>query len=230
MGPFEVFAYGPTLKFKLSWSGTPVARPPRRPSSLPLRSPLTTQNASSTNEARSPAEEADGNKENRKKQRIFYQFIYNNNTRQQTEAREDLYCPWCSIDCRKLYSLLKHLKLCHRRFIFTYAVSTEISLRVAFYFAQRWRSERNTQVRVQWRFPQKDTNRQVQRKRFLSNSARRVFSWEAIFRAPNRFVCFAKIGDCLQFYSSGEIKEENSCQEKKGGLRQIKSGSRTVNF
>lgn len=121
MGPFEVFAYGPTLKFKLSWSGTPVARPPRRPSSLPLRSPLTTQNASSTNDARSPAEEPDGNKENRKKQRIFYQFIYNNNTRQQTEAREDHYCPWCSIDCRKLYSLLKHLKLCHRRFIFTYA-------------------------------------------------------------------------------------------------------------
>ena len=170
MGPFEVFAYGPTLKFKLSWSGTPVARPPRRPSSLPLRSPLTTQNASSTNDARSPAEEADGNKENRKKQRIFYQFIYNNNTRQQTEAREDLYCPWCSIDCRKLYSLLKHLKLCHRRFIFTYAVSTEISLRVAYYFAQRWRSERNTHARVQWRFPRKDTKRQVQRKRFLSNS------------------------------------------------------------
>lgn len=167
MGPFEVFAYGPTLKFKLSWSGTPVARPPRRPSSLPLRSPLTTQNASSTSDARSPAEEADGNKENRKKQRIFYQFIYNNNTRQQTEAREDLYCPWCSIDCRKLYSLLKHLKLCHRRFIFTYAVSTEISLRVAFYFAQRWRSERNTHARVQCRFPRKDTKCQVQRKRFL---------------------------------------------------------------
>lgn len=121
MGPFEVFAYGPTLKFKLSWSGTPLARPPRRPTSLPLRAPLTIQNAASTNDVRSPAEEADGNKENRKRQRIFYQFIYNNNTRQQTEAREDLYCPWCSIDCRQLYSLLKHLKLCHRRFVFTYA-------------------------------------------------------------------------------------------------------------
>ena len=123
MGPFEVFAYGPTLKFKLSWSGSPLARPARRPTSLPLRSPLTVQSAPSTNDLRSPAEEADGNKENRKRQRIFYQFIYNNNTRQQTEAREDLYCPWCSIDCRQLYSLLKHLKLCHRRFVFTYAVS-----------------------------------------------------------------------------------------------------------
>ena len=180
MGPFEVFAYGPTLKFKLSWSGTPVARPPRRPSSLLLRSPLTTQNASSTNDARSPAEEADGNKENRKKQRIFYQFIYNNNTRQQTEAREDLYCPWCSIDCRKLYSLLKHLKLCHRRFIFTYAVSTEISLRVAFYFKDGDVNE--MRKRVQWRFPRKDMNRQVQRKRFLSDSVGSDFPHPWAFR------------------------------------------------
>ena len=230
MGPFEVFAYGPTLKFKLSWSGTPVARPPRRPSSLPLRSPLTTQNASSTNDARFPAEEADGNKENRKKQRIFYQFIYNNNTRQQTEAREDLYCPWCSIDCRKLYSLLKHLKLCHRRFIFTYAVSTEISLRVAFYFAQRWRSERNTHARVQWRFPRKDTKRQVQRKRFLSNSVRRVFSWEAIHRALERFVCSAKMGDCLQYFPTVKSRKKLLSRKKKGGLRQITSCSRMVNF
>ena len=123
MGPFEVFAYGPTLKFKLSWSGTPLSRPPRRPTSLPLRAPLTSENAASTNDVRMPNGEANGNSESRKKQRVFYQFIYNNNTRQQTEAREDFYCPWCSIDCRRLYSLLKHLKLCHRRFIFTYAVS-----------------------------------------------------------------------------------------------------------
>ena len=216
MGPFEVFAYGPTLKFKLSWSGTPVARPPRRPSSLPLRSPLTTQNASSTSDARSPAEEADGNKENRKKQRIFYQFIYNNNTRQQTEAREDLYCPWCSIDCRKLYSLLKHLKLCHRRFIFTYAVSTEISLRVAFYFAQRWRSERNTHACVQCRFPRKDTKCQVQRKRFLSNSVHRVFSWEAIHPALERFVCSAKMGDCLQYFPTVKSRKKLLSRKKKG--------------
>ena len=123
MGPFEVFAYGPTLKFKLSWSGTPLARPPRRPTSLPLRAPLTSQDSASTNDVRTPSEEANGNSESRKRQRVFYQFIYNNNTRQQTEARDDFFCPWCSIDCRGLYSLLKHLKLCHRRFIFTYAVS-----------------------------------------------------------------------------------------------------------
>lgn len=52
------------------------------------------------------------------------QFLYNNNTRQQTEARDDLHCPWCTLNCRKLYSLLKHLKLCHSRFIFNYVVSS----------------------------------------------------------------------------------------------------------
>lgn len=56
-------------------------------------------------------------------QQIVYQFLYNNNSRQQTEACEDLHCPWCSLDCGKLYSLLKHLKLCHSRFTFTYVVS-----------------------------------------------------------------------------------------------------------
>merc|ERR1719495_757765 len=52
--------------------------------------------------------------------RIVYQFLYNNNSRQQTEAREELHCPWCSLNCIELYSLLKHLKLTHPRFLFTY--------------------------------------------------------------------------------------------------------------
>ena len=53
--------------------------------------------------------------------RIFYQFLFNNNTRQQTRSRrDDFYCPWCSLNCINLYSLLKHLKLCHNRFTFTY--------------------------------------------------------------------------------------------------------------
>uniref|UniRef100_A0A8C1T5Q0 Polycomb protein suz12-A n=1 Tax=Cyprinus carpio TaxID=7962 RepID=A0A8C1T5Q0_CYPCA len=58
--------------------------------------------------------------EPRQKLRVYYQFLYNNNTRQQTEARDDLHCPWCTLNCRKLYSLLKHLKLSHSRFIFIY--------------------------------------------------------------------------------------------------------------
>lgn len=56
-------------------------------------------------------------------QLVLYQFVYNNNGRQQTEARRDFHCPWCSINCLALYCLLKHLKLCHARFTFTYVVS-----------------------------------------------------------------------------------------------------------
>ena len=62
--------------------------------------------------------------------RIVYQFLYNNNSRQQTEAREDLHCPWCSLNCMDLYALLKHLKLSHPRFLFTYVVR-KIFLQVA---------------------------------------------------------------------------------------------------
>jgi polycomb protein SUZ12 len=58
--------------------------------------------------------------------RIVYQFLYNNNSRQQTEAREDLHCPWCSLNCMELYALLKHLKLSHPRFLFTYVVSASL--------------------------------------------------------------------------------------------------------
>lgn len=70
---------------------------------------------------KSKNEETTSSKANKLK--IVYQFLYNNNSRQQTEACEDLHCPWCSLDCSTLYALLKHLKLCHSRFTFTYVVS-----------------------------------------------------------------------------------------------------------
>ena len=60
---------------------------------------------------------------NEKPPRIVYQFLYNNNSRQQTDARNDLQCPWCALSCLELYALLKHLKLSHPRFLFTYVVS-----------------------------------------------------------------------------------------------------------
>lgn len=52
--------------------------------------------------------------------RVVYQFVHQQQTRQQTEARADLRCPWCMLQCRLLAALLKHLKLCHGRFTFTY--------------------------------------------------------------------------------------------------------------
>ena len=54
--------------------------------------------------------------------RIVYNFLYSNNSLQQTESREDMNCPWCSLFCKQLYCLLKHMSLCHPRFLFTYTV------------------------------------------------------------------------------------------------------------
>jgi hypothetical protein len=34
------------------------------------------------------------------------------------QAREDLHCPWCALNCIELVALLKHLKLYHPRFLF----------------------------------------------------------------------------------------------------------------
>ncbi|KAK3751064.1 hypothetical protein RRG08_044641 [Elysia crispata] len=56
----------------------------------------------------------------RKRIRVFYQFTHNSCTQQETEARNDLRCPWCCLSCHQLYSLLKHLRLCHSRFNFLY--------------------------------------------------------------------------------------------------------------
>ncbi|XP_036404468.1 polycomb protein suz12-B isoform X1 [Megalops cyprinoides] len=132
--PFETFSQGPTLQFTLRWTGDTNDK-----STAPVAKPLATRNSdTSTVESRPSAlkpslvavkesisTDIQARKEQipvepRQKLRIFYQFLYNNNTRQQTEARDDLHCPWCTLNCRKLYSLLKHLKLSHSRFIFNY--------------------------------------------------------------------------------------------------------------
>uniref|UniRef100_A0A8D0L3W5 SUZ12 polycomb repressive complex 2 subunit n=1 Tax=Sphenodon punctatus TaxID=8508 RepID=A0A8D0L3W5_SPHPU len=134
--PFETFSQGPTLQFTLRWTGDSNDK-----STAPIAKPLATRNSESLPQENKPSSvkptqtiavkeslpsdlqtrrERDVLNEPRQKLRIFYQFLYNNNTRQQTEARDDLHCPWCTLNCRKLYSLLKHLKLCHSRFIFNY--------------------------------------------------------------------------------------------------------------
>ncbi|KAL7850025.1 hypothetical protein SRHO_G00193740 [Serrasalmus rhombeus] len=134
--PFDTFSHGPTLQFTLRWTGdtserttAPVARPlatrnsdtsggeshrpsaPKPPQTVAVKDPVSTD---------LPVRREQVHAEPRQKLRVYYQFLYNNNTRQQTEARDDLHCPWCTLNCRKLYSLLKHLKLSHSRFIFNY--------------------------------------------------------------------------------------------------------------
>ncbi|KAL5282346.1 SUZ12 family protein [Megaselia abdita] len=54
---------------------------------------------------------------------ISYTFMYSNNTRQQTEETNELVCPFCVLDCKTLYILIKHLKLSHDRFNFTFTPS-----------------------------------------------------------------------------------------------------------
>jgi len=51
---------------------------------------------------------------------ILYNFLYNGSTQQQTESRNNTICPWCNLDCRRLYSLLEHLACCHPRFRVSY--------------------------------------------------------------------------------------------------------------
>uniref|UniRef100_A0AAQ4QFE2 Polycomb protein VEFS-Box domain-containing protein n=1 Tax=Gasterosteus aculeatus aculeatus TaxID=481459 RepID=A0AAQ4QFE2_GASAC len=132
--PFESFSQGPTLQFTLRWTSGDSDR-----STAPVAKPLATRNSETNQDPRPSALRATHtpavkelvsadvtarrelvSAEPRQKLRIFYQFQYNSNTQQQTEARDDLHCPWCTLNCRKLYSLIKHLKLSHSRFIFTY--------------------------------------------------------------------------------------------------------------
>ena len=128
LGPFELFAFGPTLKFSLAWQGKPVRV---RPSPLPLRERQLDANGNAAHDVSTQGGLVDDlEKDSKKRLRIFYQFIYNNHTRQQTEAREDFMCPWCGMNCAKLYSLLKHLKCCHGRFAFTYAVCVMVDIMI----------------------------------------------------------------------------------------------------
>lgn len=59
---------------------------------------------------------------------VRYQFLYNSSRRQQTETRTDFQCPWCSLHCLQLSGLLKHLRLCHSRFIFNHIVSFLVTI------------------------------------------------------------------------------------------------------
>ncbi|XP_050351532.1 polycomb protein suz12-B [Nymphalis io] len=132
--PFNIFKVRPLLKLKLSWSQEPTNGLVNRPKlyqqageangikkePCSTKEKLSSQKCSISeikNGEKLKTETSDGDS---KRQQIIYQFLYNNNSRQQTEACDDLHCPWCSLDCGTLYSLLKHLKLCHSRFNFTY--------------------------------------------------------------------------------------------------------------
>lgn len=118
LGGPDTFSQQPYVKFKLNWSQEPAERLVKVPPLYPLTND--TENGILTNGTCATNGVLDGPP----KLQIVYQFVYNNNSRQQTEACEDLHCPWCSVNCNELYTLLKHLKLCHSRFTFTYVPLT----------------------------------------------------------------------------------------------------------
>lgn len=120
---FQDMTNGPTLKIRLQWSReqvTPIIDRP--PPIIPIcNSELVKENNNKT--GMEVAKQLDGPS-------VVYHFLYNGNTKQQTETAPDLQCAWCSIDCKTLYSLLKHLKLCHPRFNVTYVGGIRIDISV----------------------------------------------------------------------------------------------------
>lgn len=134
---FEDFQVRPMLKFRLAWTKEKCAALVDRPLPItvkkhdPLMNGATSISAITSETSAATADAADNAKETSHNNNssevalpsgtgVDYHFIYNNNTRQQTEACENYHCPWCSLNCITLYALLKHLKLCHSRFNFTY--------------------------------------------------------------------------------------------------------------
>ncbi|XP_059143251.1 polycomb protein suz12-B-like isoform X2 [Physella acuta] len=126
--PLELFTDYPTLKFTLTWL---AQEDNNKKCETPPRCHLIngTSDFSAAFEKWVKAEyvgpktrerENQNQVTPRKRLRVFYQFTHNSCTQQETEARDDLRCPWCCLSCQQLYSLLKHLRLCHSRFNFMY--------------------------------------------------------------------------------------------------------------
>ncbi|XP_037042961.1 polycomb protein Su(z)12-like [Bradysia coprophila] len=111
--PFEDYQQFPKLKFRLAWTKEKSDDMVDRPSDL----------AFDKDDSNKENERAVDEPQSAEKTQIIYQFICNNNSRQQDEPCENFCCIWCSLDCMVLYSLLKHLKLCHARFNFKYVLS-----------------------------------------------------------------------------------------------------------
>lgn len=118
---FEDYQQFPKLKFRLAWTKEKCDDLVDRPSALAFdKDESNKENAPDSSSKPNGAVDLQQSAE---KTQIIYQFIYNNNSRQQMEPCDNFCCIWCSLDCMVLYSLLKHLKLCHARFNFTYVPS-----------------------------------------------------------------------------------------------------------
>lgn len=144
----DQFEKNPTLKFRLYWTEKSYTGTIDRPQIAQISScsnkenNLNTTNNNNSIVKKEPIDEDNNNPDNasmqlqlRKSQaqkshdifgisdtdlQITFHFVYNNVSRQTTKATASMDCPWCSLNCVTLYSLLKHLKLCHARFNFNF--------------------------------------------------------------------------------------------------------------
>lgn len=116
---FDIFNECPMLKFRLNWSNTSTLSAVEAKDLCKNESTTESSTFFINNTKHSPPSSFKP-KIVEEKIPIVYNFIYSNNTRQQTEFTQEVVCPWCGLDCLRLYALLKHLKLCHARFNFTY--------------------------------------------------------------------------------------------------------------
>ncbi|KAH8258783.1 hypothetical protein KR038_009394 [Drosophila bunnanda] len=125
---YDVYQQSPMLKFHLTLSNEQLPEIISAPELQRYVQPLdavaemnhNNNNYSNNNNCSALKNGGSGIKSMPEHIQIVYNFMYSNNTRQQTEYTQELNCPWCGLDCLRLYSLLKHLKLCHARFNFTY--------------------------------------------------------------------------------------------------------------
>ncbi|RVE76314.1 hypothetical protein OJAV_G00008350 [Oryzias javanicus] len=114
--PFETFSQGPTLQFTLRWTSDSSGK-----STAPVAKPLATRNSCSTSPMETRTSHHRAALMALKERYAYFTSsctITTHGSRQR--RRDDLHCPWCTLNCSKLYSLIKHLKLSHSRFIFNY--------------------------------------------------------------------------------------------------------------
>jgi len=123
---FSVFATAPSIKFRLQWTDDPSQATVERPRSLMPRETEETETQRWDRERKETSTNMVANMEGSNQTKIFYHFLYNNNTRQITaNSSQDYICQWCQLNCLELYCLLKHLKLTHPRFLFNYMAIPE---------------------------------------------------------------------------------------------------------
>ncbi|XP_054155235.1 polycomb protein suz12-A-like [Oppia nitens] len=154
-GSMDVFRKGPVLKFQLSWSSNQQNINTNTNNNNSNSNHLVSNNENDSGIGNNMSDNSSNqsynsnhspnldkthindhlncninglsNRKNSNVVQIKYQFIFNNNIRQITRPRIDMCCPWCSLNCQQLYSLIKHLKLCHCRFLFNYIPDVKCS-------------------------------------------------------------------------------------------------------